>query len=132
MEYRCTGVGLVYLHRLTLATSAAPRSTSSNVAIGSGTASPVASTGMSSYASKLMPVFSPPNRVSGEAVRISESVRPSMAQAAALAHRTRQPGSPGVASISRVGSGATRNAVIRFWVARSAASAPPTSRMSPL
>ncbi len=38
---------------------------------------------------------------------------------------------PSVASISSVGSVATRSAVIRFWVARSAARALPTSRSSP-
>lgn len=57
IEYLCTGVGFVYLHLATLAMRAGPRSTSVNVEIGSGTFSPVASTGMSSYASKLMPVF---------------------------------------------------------------------------
>lgn len=42
MEYRCTGVGLVYLHRCTLAISAGPRSTSVNAEMGCGTPSPVA------------------------------------------------------------------------------------------
>ena len=37
MLYRCTGVGLTYLQRFTLAASAGPRSTSWKVVIGSGT-----------------------------------------------------------------------------------------------
>ena len=43
-----------------------PRFMSENSLIGSGTSLPVASTGMSSYLSKLIPVFPVPNRSLGE------------------------------------------------------------------
>ncbi len=60
IAYFCTGVGFVYLQRRMLPISASPRSRSSKVSMCAGTSRPLVSTGMSSYASKLMPVFSAP------------------------------------------------------------------------
>lgn len=64
MAYFCTGVGLVNLQRRMLAIRPSPRSSCSNVSTCAGTSWPLVSTGMSSYASKLMPVFSLPNTAS--------------------------------------------------------------------
>jgi hypothetical protein len=58
MAWRCTGVGRTYLQRRMLSLSPAPRSISAKVETGGGTSRPLVSTGMSSYASKLIPVFS--------------------------------------------------------------------------
>ena len=49
MEYFCTGVGLVYPHRLVVRIRSSPSMSTSKLSMGSGTFSPDVSTGMSSY-----------------------------------------------------------------------------------
>ena len=59
IAYFCTGVGFLNLHRWMLRLMAAPKSMSAKSLMGSGQSCPDVSTGMSSYASKSMPVDSP-------------------------------------------------------------------------
>ena len=59
MAYFWTGVGFLNLHLSMFLFTAEPKSMSWNVLMGSGMFSPDVSTGMSSYASKSIPVDSP-------------------------------------------------------------------------
>ena len=59
IAYFCTGVGFLNLHRSMFLFTEAPKSMSEKSLMGSGTFSPEVSTGMSSYASKSIPVDSP-------------------------------------------------------------------------
>uniref|UniRef100_A0A0A9DNM5 Uncharacterized protein n=1 Tax=Arundo donax TaxID=35708 RepID=A0A0A9DNM5_ARUDO len=86
MACRCTGVGRTYLHRRMLSLSASPRSISAKVETGGGTSRPLVSTGMSSYASKLIPEFwCSSNGAGSAAAAASESAK-------GLGSRSHRPG----------------------------------------
>ena len=55
IEFFCTGVGVVYLARAMFASIMGVSSTSAKDSMPAGTSLPVASTGISSYLSKLIP-----------------------------------------------------------------------------